>query len=647
MMGRLAAGVALLLVGCSAAAPEPFGNRQGDFVALEDAFSEATKNDSRATSVAPANIPALYMSESQIVQATIPVDASTLKWGIENFEHRVHAVTTGTYDVGNALPSPTTAAHPLCSHEAAQAGQEAAVPAFAHANAGRTVSFTVCGGESYNQMIPDVVAMSTRIGFDANFFVCLDQQCVDAACSHGAFAFLYSAKTKAHVAEAKYGTSALLSLHVESFIFFEMDVWFIHTPLPLLAQLGKGEVDLQLSGHQSNGNSVNIGVYQVYGSNLTFAFFQALLEIMQEHPTTFDQNMLRRCIAQIWDVKKTKFLRYRGNSDTLSNEIIPECTPEHFEDADEYHPACCPVPVQVLEKLKFHLLDANAVVSAQNPIIVQSTTIAAHILSEAPLSSGAAKIISAKERMLWEGADGYYDDPSAKYIMLEANLVDCNSGPPNDRTGSGSTVTETMLTYLVAIAAGTGRIIIMPRVLTKLGLERLAANSLNVGSVDKLLSQGSAPYSWRESTFLQHKKTRIGGPRSTSDPSRPSTSRLVIWDDAVGVQPDVWDGAVDVYQGDIHKLMKSSSQSDAGLLIVDMKFVSQWAKVETQCFQCIRLHLTFCSFFDDWADREPRGYSYEDGDPHTMREASMISHEARSFCMKPASDGNGVANCTC
>ena len=85
-MGRLA-GVALLLVGCSAAAPEPFGNRQGDFVALEDAFSGATKNDSRATRVAPANIPALYMSDltgsdlNQIVQATIPVDASTLTAG--------------------------------------------------------------------------------------------------------------------------------------------------------------------------------------------------------------------------------------------------------------------------------------------------------------------------------------------------------------------------------------------------------------------------------------------------------------------------------------------------------------------------------------------------------------------------------------
>ena len=75
-------------------------------------------------------------------------------------------------------------------------------------------------------MIAETSATAKRIGFNGFFYVCLDQECVDVACANGVFAFLYSAKTKAKVAEAKFGTAAILSkLHKGSFTFFEMDIW--------------------------------------------------------------------------------------------------------------------------------------------------------------------------------------------------------------------------------------------------------------------------------------------------------------------------------------------------------------------------------------------------------------------------------------
>jgi hypothetical protein len=203
---------------------------------------------------------------------------------------------------------------------------------------------------------------------------------------------------------------------VGHFSFFEMDVWFTQSPLPLFHEAA---VPLLFGSHQDNPNSANIGTYHSAATATTTTFWGTMLEYMHAHPATFDQQLVNSC------------LHYLGNGCEITDPLYgvkgKRCIPvpilmckspvwrtgEHAEAeaAINEAPMCCPLPREFNREgfLDYHLLDANAIASFDAPLIVPGVTIAGHTLTGKPLTSSTAKKTIAKELQLWLGVDGYYN----------------------------------------------------------------------------------------------------------------------------------------------------------------------------------------------------------------------------------------------
>ena len=118
--------------------------------------------------------------------------------------------------------------------------------------------------------------------------------------------------------------------------------------------------------------------------------------------------------------------------------------------------------------------------------MIAGKSIAAHVLTGKPLTGAIAKQVNiarkillliaifskviAKELMLWEGTNNYYDSPHAKYVMLEANQIELQNIP--ERFGNAQNLAKVMMTYLMILALGTGRIPILPAVRSHFGFKR-------------------------------------------------------------------------------------------------------------------------------------------------------------------------------
>jgi len=247
---------------------------------------------------------------------------------------------------------------------------------------------------------------------------------------------------------------------------------------------------------------------------------------------------------------------------------------------------------------------------------------------------------------LWEGTNNYYDDPKAKYIMLEANLIELQNIP--ERFGNAQALARMFMTYLMVLALGTGRIPILPQVRSHFGFKRHGAQLLALESLEELIGDNSAFPQWRESTFLHNPRTRIGPPsRLHSD--KPAVARVIMRDRSVGVQADAWDlgdkvkwyaddigkeAAGDPYQKSQGKPFGSEMAHDmlfsavrhksvqrAGILSVDLKIIDQWFDVPHlnnyngggdkpwRCMACLYKQLRFCEVPDDTASNN-REWTY-------------------------------------
>jgi hypothetical protein len=113
------------------------------------------------------------------------------------------------------------------------------------------IAFTITD-QTYADMVDDVAKMIHRVGFPVSdfFFVCLDQASVSAVCARGHEAIFYPSKNqRTRVSEAKFGVAEKLLGAGRSFLFFEMDVWFLRSPLPYFAH---PSMDLFIGLHQNN-----------------------------------------------------------------------------------------------------------------------------------------------------------------------------------------------------------------------------------------------------------------------------------------------------------------------------------------------------------------------------------------------------------
>ena len=233
-------------------------------------------------------------------------------------------------------------------------------------------------------------------------------------------------------------------------------------------------------------SAVNIGLYHVASNANTAAFFTGLNLYMQKNPLAFDQQVFQQCIERTYDVVKSKMNPMDKLNPKLARDYPVECTTKDHLSKKGQH--CCPVSLSISENLKYHMIDSNVIVCADPPQMIAGKSIAAHVLTGKPLTGAIAKQVGvniarnilllitilpkviAKELMLWEGTNNYYDSPHAKYIMLEANQIELQNIP--ERFGNAQNLAKVMMTYLMILALGTGRIPILPAVRSHFGFKR-------------------------------------------------------------------------------------------------------------------------------------------------------------------------------
>jgi hypothetical protein len=114
--------------------------------------------------------------------------------------------------------------------------------------------------------------------------------------------------------------------------------------------------------------------------------------------------------------------------------------------------------------MDYYLIDSNVIASFDAPHLIPGVTIAGHILTGKPLTAATAKKVLAKELQLWGGVDGYYSSRSTKYIGLTGNVIGANY---KGTYGMLNDVTATTICLLVALAQMTGRVLILPRIISK------------------------------------------------------------------------------------------------------------------------------------------------------------------------------------
>ena len=73
-----------------------------------------------------------------------------------------------------------------------------------------------------------------------------------------------------------------------------MDVWFVRSPLPLVAAQRE---DVLLASHQNNAASGNIGVYSVRANDGTREFFEDCLDFQRRKPDEHDQRIFNNLLA--------------------------------------------------------------------------------------------------------------------------------------------------------------------------------------------------------------------------------------------------------------------------------------------------------------------------------------------------------------
>jgi hypothetical protein len=128
------------------------------------------------------------------------------------------------------------------------------------------------------------------------------------------------------------------------------------------------------------------------------------------------------------------------------------------------------------------------------------STAGIHVLSAKPFLPVSHKGIVAKHLGFWPNENGYYDSSSAKYLVM-TRPISVNS---RHAIGLFKTVFIRTFAVLLALAQATNRILILPRMVAKMGIWAWPYSALNLETLDGLVE-------WREQDFLDDPKTKIRG----------------------------------------------------------------------------------------------------------------------------------------
>lgn len=368
------------------------------------------------------------------------------------------------------------------------------------------ISFTIADINYARDMLHDVHQMTeTIVGFGGSFFiVAIDQETVELACTYlypvvawsSAKGDAQSTALKHDVANTKFEVSLYLtSLNID-FFFYEMDVWFLQSPIDTIVEFHSNRTnDILISSHQSSPMTINIGVYSVLANERTKEFFELCILMASESPNTHDQWIFDQLLLLASNLRRGYELRGRF---------------EHKWD---------PPPKTNPPKMKYPpnhgLYKSYEIVAGPRPLPTTST-LAIHTLCGKPLSTPWGKKMLAKELGSWYGfksqgneAAGYYvrSGRHRRYIMLDGfdspnvynTMQSYDFGLELDLFTDLTSFRWTIATIL-ALARRTSRIFIMPSVLSISGAHYLWS-VLDFQEVDRM------GISYRETNFMHNRKS--------------------------------------------------------------------------------------------------------------------------------------------
>lgn len=362
------------------------------------------------------------------------------------------------------------------------------------------VAYTMSDIAYAKHMIHDVFAMAHNVvGFPDSFFmVAIDDATVELGCRYG-YPVLPSPQSghlENRVKLTKFQVSFDLLQRGQDFLFFEMDVWFFRSMLPLIQnQFG----DMLCSSHQNAPLGMNIGVYAVTANNATREYFQHCLDVAVQYDI-HDQKLMQQ--LQVVSTSQRERQRAQANfpNVTFTNHIFIET------------------------------LGSHEVASSEWPRLTPNT-IAIHPLSSRPLMGPHGKMQIAKELGVYYGSHGYYSS-KGRYLWLDQldnsysmvmNFQHIGWGTYHD----GRAMKWTMAT-LIALAKRTNRIWVLPKIQADIGRHFLW-KILDMEVVEDLGVEV------RESSFLNN-------PKLSEFPSVSRTAigeRKMFWQEDAKM-PQVW-----------------------------------------------------------------------------------------------------------
>ncbi|CAB9526878.1 expressed unknown protein [Seminavis robusta] len=370
------------------------------------------------------------------------------------------------------------------------------------------LAFTISDYKYAKDMMHDFFQMNDNIvGLPgALFMVAIDHETLEMACRYNypvvAWTSAVPRKTidteredlKHSVANTKFEVSSALVEMDQDFFFYEMDVWFLQSPMPILALFHD---DILFSSHQYCPKCVNIGVYLVHANAATKEYFKVAIQLAQECPDTHDQFVMAQILHMV----------NMGEKFGYSNQWKP-APPDYIPKFE--HP------------VKHGFFSSHEIAAAERPYTSQMA-IAIHPLRDAPLKSPHGKKILAKEMGAWYGfegppgalqagtAAGYYhrQGRARRYLMMDGHILNGYSNVINwefDGNEAGIFKHYANLFWtvaaLVALARRTGRIWILPPVGEERGIHFLWS-LLDLESVEEL------GVDYRETTFFNNQKSWI------------------------------------------------------------------------------------------------------------------------------------------
>ena len=338
------------------------------------------------------------------------------------------------------------------------------------------VAYTMSDIAYASDMIHDVFSMAHEtVGFpNAFFLVAIDQQTIQLACKYG-YPVL-PAPTRGNLEDrvklTKFQVSLDILLRQQNFFFFEMDVWFINSIIPMI---DKQWGDFMVSAHQYM-QSMNIGVYSVKANQAMIQFFTHCLEAAK-NSTTHDQLVMFR-VADLNEMTKL------GQLDRKP--------PEHPN-------------ITITTPFDMEMMGSMEIISSANPWPMVGT-IAIHVLCGQPLRDPHGKKQMAKELGVYYGSHGYYQlgRSGYQYIWLDMGFGNVYNALQNfQHKGLGIYKQTRLFKWAVAtmvyMAKATDRIWILPTVQFELG-QYFLWKMLDLKSVEEV------GVDYRETGFLHNPK---------------------------------------------------------------------------------------------------------------------------------------------